>query len=145
MKIRAVDNALLANLGLKPPDLEMLQPTAASYTCLLLQPSGPIYASEQRIGGLNQVLNEVKALEFLRLAKDRGAGLAVAPEYFVPWTSLRKLLAERTVPGVGSLWVLGFESITLENLVALQADLKDVCDVVYEPADWHAPKHRGTT
>lgn len=32
MKIREVDNALLADLGLTPPNLEMLQPTAASYT-----------------------------------------------------------------------------------------------------------------
>lgn len=134
MKIREVNNALLADLGLAPPDLEMLQPTAASYTCLLLQPSGPIFASEQRIGGLNQALNEVKALEFLRLAKNRGAGLAVAPEYFVPWKSLGKILAEGTIPDEGALWVLGFESITLENLAALQAELKDACDVVYEPA-----------
>jgi hypothetical protein len=135
MKIREVDNALLEDLGLTPPDLEMLQPTAASYTCLLLQPSGPIFASEQRIGGLDQALNEVKALEFLRLAKRGGAGLAVAPEYFVPWSSLGKLLAEGTVPGPGSLWVLGFESITLENLAALQAELKHACDFVYEPAE----------
>ena len=135
MKIREVDNALLADLGLTPPDLEMLQPTAASYTCLLLQPSGPIFASEQRIGGLDQALNEVKALAFLRLAKGGGAGLAVAPEYFVPWPSLGKLLAEGTVPGVGALWVLGFESITLENLAALQAELKHACDFLYEPAE----------
>jgi hypothetical protein len=135
MKIREVDNALLADLGLTPPDLEILQPTAAAYTCLLLQPSGPVYASEERIGGFDQVLNEVKTLEFLKLAKARGAGLAVAPEYFVPWPSLEKLLAEGTVPGIRSLWILGFESITLEKLTALKAALKDTCDVVYEPAE----------
>ena len=36
--------------GLLPPDLEMLRPTEASYTSLLMQPCGLIFASQQRIG-----------------------------------------------------------------------------------------------
>lgn len=134
MEVRDVCE-VLAPLALKPPDLEMLRPTEASYTCLLLQPSGPIYADRARIGGLDQELNGRKALAFARLANGRGAHLAVAPEYFTPWSAVRSLIEEGVVPPAGALWVLGCESIRPEELAQFKGDVSDSCEVVHEPCD----------
>ena len=71
------------------PDLEMLKTTATQYTCLLLQPSGPIFASDKRIGNADIINAAAKGRKFLELAKTRGAHLAVTPEYFIPWSTLK--------------------------------------------------------
>jgi hypothetical protein len=52
--------------------LEMLRPSEASYTCVILQPGGPILASGARIGGLDPEVNVRKALAFARLANEKG-------------------------------------------------------------------------
>ena len=134
MEVRDVCE-ILAPLALEPPDLEMLRPTEASYTCLLLQPGGPIFAGRDRIGGLDQDLNGRKALAFARLAYESGAHLAVAPEYFTPWSSVRSLIGQGIVPPPGALWVLGCESIRKDELVQFKADVADSCEVLHEPCD----------
>ena len=126
---------VLGPLDLEPPDLEMLRPTEASYTCLLLQPSGPIFAGGARIGGLDQGLNARKALAFAKHANERGAHLVVAPEYFTPWSAVKSLVEQGVVPPPGALWVLGCESIRQEELVQFKGDVADSCEVVHEPCD----------
>lgn len=134
MEVREV-RELLAQFDLESPDLEMLRPTEASYTCLLLQPSGPIFASGARIGGLDQDLNARKAVAFAKLANERGAHLAVAPEYFTPWSAIRSLVEQGVVPPLGALWVLGCESIRQEELAQFKGDVADSCEVVHEPCE----------
>lgn len=134
MEVRDVCE-ILAPLALEPPDLEMLHPTEASYTCLLLQPGGPLFAGRDRIGGLDQDLNGRKALAFARLANERGAHLAVAPEYFTPWSAVRSLIGQGIVPPPGALWVLGCESIRQDELVQFKGDVADSCEVLHEPCD----------
>lgn len=134
MKVREV-RELLAPLALEPPDLEMLRPTEASYTCLLLQPSGPIFADANRIGGHDPNLNQRKTLAFARLANERGAHLAVSPEYFTPWAAVRSLIEQGVVPPPGTLWVLGCESIHQDELDEFKVNVADSCEVVYEPCD----------
>jgi predicted amidohydrolase len=134
MEVRDVCE-ILAPLALEPPDLEMLRPTEASYTCLLLQPSGPIFAGRDRIGGLDQDVNGQKALAFARLANERGAHLAVAPEYFTPWSAVRSLIGQGVVPRPGALWVLGCESIHQDELAQFKGDVAHSCEVLYEPCD----------
>lgn len=126
---------ILAPLALEAPDLEMLRPTEASYTCLLLQPSGPIFAGRSRIGGLDHDLNGRKILAFARLAHEKGAHLAVAPEYFAPWSAVRSLIEQNIVPPLGALWVFGCESICQEELAQFKADVAASCEVVHEPCD----------
>lgn len=94
---------VLNGFGIEPPELEVLKPTEASYTSLLLQPSGPILGGEGRIGALDQDISAAKALAFARLALDRGAHMAVAPEYFTPWAALKALIDEGVTPQPGSL------------------------------------------
>lgn len=134
MDVREVSD-VLAPLGLASPDLEMLRPTEASYTCLLLQPSGPIFAGGSRFGGLDSELNGQKVLAFAGLANEKGVHLAVAPEYFTPWSAVRSLVDQGVVPPLGALWVLGCESIRHEELVRFKADVSESCEVVYEPCD----------
>ena len=132
MRICDVTTAL-APLKLGPPDLEMLRPTEARYTCLLVQPSGPIFAGRQRIGQHEPVAGALKARQFLQLALGKHAHLAVTPEYFFPWDALKVELLAGTQPSPGNLWVLGCESIDAPALAKFQADVGDVCDVVHEP------------
>ncbi len=119
--------------GYSTPDLEMLKTTATNYTCLLLQPSGPIFANEKRIGNVHIESAAAKGLKFLELAKTRGAHLAVTPEYFLPWTTLKNAILGGIVPEKNAFWVLGCESITPDDLEEFKRAVRDACLVFNEP------------
>lgn len=126
---------VLNELGIVWPELEVLRPTEASYTSMLLQPSGPILGGAGRIGALHQALSTAKTLDFARLARERGAHLAVTPEYFTPWAALKTLIASGVTPRTGSLWVLGCESIRGDELAQFKAEAPAHCEVIYEPLE----------
>lgn len=126
---------VLNGLGIEAPELEVLKPTEATYTSLLLQPSGPILGGAARIGALDHATSTAKTLAFARLARGRGAHLAVAPEYSTPWAALQTLIATDVTPPAGCLWVLGCESIRGEELIQFKAAMPANCEVVYEPLD----------
>lgn len=132
MPTRDVAEVLLP-YGLFPPDLEMLRPTEASYTSLLMQPSGPIFASQQRIGTLDTNMAAAKSNAFLALARERGAHLVVTPEYFLPWSALRNAIEQGVTPADDALWVLGSDSITQERLEQFKQDVNAQCVVIHEP------------
>jgi len=134
MQVSEVREVLNAQ-GIAAPELVFLRPDEATYTALLLQPSGPVYADADRIGGLHPELNGQKAFAFAHLATERNAHLAVAPEYFTPWTAIASLLHQGLTPPPGALWALGCESITAEELTRFKADVADVCDVIFEPLE----------
>ncbi len=132
MPTQDVSSALIP-FGLFEPDLEMLRPTEASYTSLLLQPSGPIFASEQRIGNFDEAAATAKSLSFLTLACAQGAHLAITPEYFMPWVALREAISSGITPTEDALWVLGCESITQEELEQFKLEVSARCLVIHEP------------
>ena len=134
MLIRDVE-MVLAELNLRPPALEILDPNEARYTCLLLQPSGPIYAGTQRIGMLDVEEGGRKARNFLQLSLQKQAHLSIAPEYFFPWKALEEELISGTSPPVGALWVLGCESIHSNALADFKARMREVCEVIFEPLE----------
>src|SRR5258706_9752151 len=138
MHLEDVQDALKP-LGLQSPDLEMLRPTEARYRCLLLQPSGPIFAGAQRIGNWDIVTAGRKASHFLSLAQDHAAHLVVTPEYFFPWTALQDALTAGAAPRNDGLWVLGCESIHQEQLEAFKQAVAGSCEVLYEPCAALAP------
>lgn len=140
MLIREVAE-ILETRKLKCPDLEMLRPDEVSYTCLLLQPSGPIFSGSQRIGAQDATESRIKAREFLRLASTRGAHLAITPEYFFPWETLRAELLQGNRPANGALWVLGCESTQEEALLEFKQSVADVCEVIYETVE-ELPENR---
>lgn len=119
--------------GLFPPDLELLRPNEHRYTALLMQPNGPIFASDQRIGPDASALAPTKGLKFLEMARARNAHLAVTPEYYLPWSMLREAIAGGTTPPADALWVLGSESITEMELEQFKQDVAAHCLVLHEP------------
>jgi hypothetical protein len=132
MPTRDVTEALIPH-GLLPPDLEILRPTEASYTSLLMQPGGPIFASEQRIGPLDTNIAKSKSTAFLNLVYARGAHLAVTPEYFFSWLALQEAIQQGTTPKDDALWVLGCESTTEELLEQFKQNVSAQCLVIHEP------------
>jgi hypothetical protein len=126
---------VLTKYGLLPPDLEMLRPTSNRYTTILMQPSGPIQATTDRIGPLDVNAASAKGLAFLQKAIEKSAHLAITPEYFFPWSELKKVICEGIHPNENALWVLGAESITAEDLERFKIEIEDVCIVHFEPLE----------
>ena len=124
---------VLQDHGLLPPDLEMLRPTEARYTTLLMQPSGPIFASNQRIGPFASDVASAKGRNFLELARASGAHLAATPEYFLPWSALKGAIEGGLTPATDALWVLGSESITEAGLEQFKQEVAGQCLVLHEP------------
>jgi hypothetical protein len=114
------------------PELEVLKPDNQSYRCLLLQPSGPIYADSKRIGHLNIALAELRCKQFLELASSKDVELAITPEYCVPWTVLEEVAVGPTFPTPGRLWVLGCESATATQLSSFKAAVTHCCATMHE-------------
>lgn len=132
MIVRSVADILLPE-GLSPPNLEFLCPDEHRYTALLMQPSGPIFANQKRIGPANNVLAAEKGQKFLHLARARNAHLAVTPEYYLPWSTLREAIVGGIAPAANALWILGSESITQEELEKFKHDVAGRCLVLHEP------------
>lgn len=140
VSIRAVKD-VLETRKLKSPDLALLQANNQIYRALLFQAAGPVYADAQRIGPFNLAEAEGRADRFLAMAASRGDQLVITPEYFLPVASLRKAALGDSFPANGSLWVLGCESMTPAQLVALKAECEGKCEVIYE--DDPAPQVQG--
>lgn len=132
MTVQTVADALLPH-GLSTPDLAFLRPDEHRYTALLMQPSGPILGDAHYVGPFDRDAASAKARTFLELARERGASLAVAPEYFVPWSALKDAIASGVTPAHEALWVLGCASATQLELQQFQHDLAEHCLVVHEP------------
>lgn len=124
---------LLREQGLTSPDLELLCPNERQYTALLMQPSGPIFANSQQIGPADGGLAAAKGRKFLELARARNAHLAVTPEYFLPWSTLRGAITGGITPSADALWVLGSETITQDELEQFKRDVANHCLVLHEP------------
>lgn len=132
MPVQSVTDVLQPR-GLTTPDLEFLRPNQRQYTALLMQPDGPIFANHQRIGHAGGALAAEKGRKFLELARARNAHLAVTPEYFLPWSTLKEAITNDITPAADALWVLGSESITQDELEQFTLDVEDDCLVLHEP------------
>jgi hypothetical protein len=122
-------------LGLLPPELEVLAPTHQSYRALLLQPSGPIYADEQRIGHWHGGDGAARCKSFLTLAAARGNQLVVAPEYCMPIDTLEECVVGDVFPGERAIWVLGCESLTPAAVEQFKQNAAGHCTVIHEPIE----------
>jgi len=75
--------------------------------------------------------------EFLNDAVESQAQLVITPEYSLPWTLIEEIVQGGPRPPQGSLWVLGCESITFNDLDALRATASgnpEVC-LIHEDID----------
>jgi hypothetical protein len=131
ISIRDVESVLLAR-SLTNPSLDVLNPNDQSYRALLLQPAGPILADNTRIGPLDLDFAHTQAMQFLQLAIAKGQQLVVTPEYYLPIKTLVTCIQGATFPVVGTLWVLGCESMSPAQLEKLEADCTGYCDLIFD-------------
>jgi hypothetical protein len=132
MNFKSVSD-VLHEYGFEHPTLNALMPNAANYNAMMFQPRGEIEA------GVNGVFNKDRAFatkqfsKFLALAHQKEADLAITPEYSMPWDVLKNSIATGARPAPGKLWVLGCESIKLQELNSLSAELDNIAKVIFEP------------
>lgn len=118
--------------GFCAPDLHVLNPNHENYTALLFQPLGNIEADANGVRNADQSLAHKQHLAFLVDATTERVGLAITPEYSTPWTTLEESIRNQVAPEPGSLWVIGCESITLQQLAEFKTRMSDVATVIYE-------------
>lgn len=114
MNLEAID-VCLTERNLKNPQLDVLKPDANFYDALLLQPKGEIEATDRYIKGSSDAYEE-KFQKFIGISTRKNVKLAITPEYSCPWSLIEKIVSEDLFPGENSLWVLGCQSITKDDL-----------------------------
>jgi predicted amidohydrolase len=114
---------------LRPLSIAVLDPRREPYQALLCQPHGTIHASHNRICNSDSAASAQMYLALLQEAIDRQSQLVVTPEYSVPWGVIGDIARGPLRPPMGSLWALGSESITPDELEALRASLANQNDV----------------
>lgn len=125
-------NQLLTEFGFSAPELHVLNPNHENYTALLFQPQGDIEADDNGVRNVDRLLAHNQHLAFLADAATENVDLAITPEYSTPWTSLEESIRDGVEPAEGALWVIGCESITLEQLTEFGTRVSDVATVIHE-------------
>ncbi len=123
---------LLSDAGISAPDLCVLNPNHENYTAFLLQPQGDIEADTNGVRNADPELARQQHAAFLADAVTERSAIAISPEYSMPWQVLEERLRAGVVPAAGAVWVLGAESITLEQLGAFRDRMSDLGTVLYE-------------
>jgi hypothetical protein len=107
----------LKSRGFTSISLNALHPDDQEYSVLLNQYLGAVSADANFIGNSlpTHELAVSKFIAFADIAKDKGYDLVLSPEYSCPWKAIDAILNQAKLPEQGKLWILGCESITLEN------------------------------
>ncbi len=124
---------LLSDAGFAAPDLNVLNPNHENYSALLFQPQGDIEGDTNGVRHANGTLATKQFSSFLEIAATEQVHLAVTPECSMPWQVLGDALEKKVVPAARSLWVLGCETITVEQLAAFKNRVSTFATVIYEP------------
>lgn len=119
----------LAQRGLKNPRLDILKPNANLYDALLLQPKGEIEATVRHIRGSSDGYDE-KFEKFIHLSSNKNVSLTITPEYSCPWSLIERIILEGLLPGEESLWILGCQSITKQDLLNIKKN--STVEVIFE-------------
>lgn len=121
-----IDNELPAKGLTSIVRLRALVPDSTRYSVMFIQPRGEVSACGEFIKNADESTAKLKHLSFLRLASAEHADLVITPEYSCPWSIVEEAINGGTLPDEGSLWVLGCESITVDDLRALMGRLTSV-------------------
>jgi len=96
-------------------DLIALQRNSQRYSTLLYQHEGILSANKNKVGNRNSVIRQFQS--FLNLAKKRNIDLVLTPEYSCPWNIISSIILNtKQWPQEGKLWVLGCESIKIDEI-----------------------------
>lgn len=126
MRIVLVESLLLNHLPKHPltiVPLSALDPKREFYRAMLLQPQGKLIGNSSRIGHADQVAAASMCSSFLKKANESHADLVITPEYCTPWSVIDDVVSGSILPPHGTLWVLGCESLTPNELREVEAKL----------------------
>lgn len=84
--------------------LEALNPAREPYRAILLQPSGLIEANDVQVGHADVAVGRALCSGFLSTAAKSHSDLAVAPEYCVPWSVVKEIVAGDYRPPHSPVW-----------------------------------------
>lgn len=117
--------------------LEALNPAREPYRAILLQPTGMVEANDVRVGHADAAVGHALCSGFLSAAAKSHSDLAVAPEYCVPWSVVKEIVAGDYRPPPGAIWVIGCESISPADFQSLaqQYNAAGECVFHHEPLD----------
>jgi hypothetical protein len=124
---------VLQDHGCAHPTLNALTPNVSNYKAMMFQPHGEIEASVDGVFSKDRPFAKKQFSKFLELAHQEEADLVVTPEYSMPWGVLKNAVETGVAPASGKLWVLGCESIKLNELNTLKAQLEPIAKVIFEP------------
>jgi hypothetical protein len=117
---------------LRLPTLNVLVPDAHFYETLAIQPGGAIAVRPDFIGHADHPSAVSRFSDFLGLALKKNCDLVLSPEYSCPWEVLTNAVAQKSLPHVGKIWMLGCEAITPNDLEAVISAHRDV-EWIHEP------------
>lgn len=120
--------------------LRALVPDSTRYSVMFIQPRGEVSACGEFIKNADEGTAKLKYLSFLRLASAEHADLVVTPEYSCPWSIVEEAINAGTLPDEGGLWVLGCESIAVDDLRALMGRLPSVKWIFEDIPGWASGK-----
>ena len=112
--------------------MRVLIPNHENYNALLFQPQGDIEADTNGVRNTDQALAREQYATFLADAIADQVDLAITPEYSMPWKVFEECLRTGVVPPPGALWVLGCESLTLDQLGVFRGSVSGIATVLYE-------------
>jgi len=123
--------------------LNVLAPNVDNYSTLLMQPHGDIEVDAQGVKSFDRDLATAQFGQFLSDAVETQADLVVTPEYAMPWDVLLSAIKNGVKPSPGKLWVLGCESIQLNELEAAKTEIAPHATMIYEPLEMENGKFLG--
>lgn len=100
------------------PELDICSNNGTPVHVVQWQPQGVISLSNDRGVKCLEPIFITKAINFLKLAKEKKSGLVLTPEYSMPYKALEELVSDKSKwPEKGKLWCLGTqgESLALFN------------------------------
>ena len=101
-------------------DISILRRNTQRHSVLLYQHEGVLDANNTRIGNLNNVDSELRL--FFEKSRLTSSDLVLTPEYSCPLSIIEDIISHpANWPSAGKLWVVGCESMTKQQLTALQA------------------------
>ncbi len=112
-------------------ELVALKPIASTYTISIFQPLEDLSADENEIKNTNSASITNKYNRYFEKVYNDNIRLVLTPEYSCPWDVLISTF-DTKFPKLGSIWVLGCESITIDRIEDIRNSLTENVVFIYE-------------
>lgn len=114
--------------------INALKNVASSYSIAIFQPFENITTNDNEVMNSDNNSITLKYNKFFEKVKNDGRELVLTPEYSCPWSCVVEQF-DSNFPPVGALWVLGCESITIDNLKQIMEENSEKVKFIVENLD----------